>query len=112
MGEELSIWYKEPADPNKWEEAIPLGNGRLGAIIFGGLDQDLMILNEDTLWSGWPEPNNDRQGSYEALVKIRKLLKEKGDLKQNIVLQPGDVVEIRVEGIGTLRNRVVVDSHE
>lgn len=82
MGDELSIWYEESADLDKWEEALPLGNGRIGAMVFGGLDRDLMILNEDSLWSGGPEPNNNRQGSYEALVKIRKLLKEKGDLKE------------------------------
>jgi len=82
MADELLLWYKEPANQARWEEAVPLGNGRVGAMVFGGVDQDLMILNEDTLWSGWPEPNNDREGSYEALVKIRRLLKEKGDLKQ------------------------------
>jgi len=82
MGSELLLWYNEPADPAKWEEAVPLGNGQIGAMIFGGVDKDQMILNEDSLWSGWPEPNNDREGSYEALVRIRKLLKEKGDLKQ------------------------------
>ena len=80
---ELSLWYKKPANPRKWEEAVPLGNGRLGAMIFGALDTDTMIMNEDSLWSGWSEPNNDREGSYDALVRIRKLLKEKGD--QNLV---------------------------
>ncbi len=79
---ELSLWYNKPASPAKWEQALPLGSGKLGAMIFGGIDKDRMILNEDSLWSGWPEPNNDRKGSYEALVKVRKLLKEKGDLKQ------------------------------
>ena len=79
---EMSLWYSKSADPAKWEQALPLGSGKLGAMIFGGIDKDRMILNEDSLWSGWPEPKNDREGSYEALVKIRKLLKAKGDLKQ------------------------------
>lgn len=81
-GADLSLWYDQSASQAKWEEAVPLGNGHLGAMIFGGIDKDKMILNEDSLWSGWPEPNNDRVGSYDALVKIRKLLKNKGDLKQ------------------------------
>jgi len=76
------LWYDKPADQTKWEQALPLGNGRLGAMVFGGIDSDRMILNEDTLWSGWPEPENDREGAYEALVEIRKLLREKGDQKQ------------------------------
>ncbi len=79
-GEELSLWYRKPADPEKWEQSIPLGNGRLGAMIAGGIGTDTIILNEDTLWSGWSEPENDREGSYEALEQIRKLLKGKGDM--------------------------------
>ena len=82
LGEPLSLWYRKPADPKKWEQSIPLGNGRLGAMIGGGIGKDFLILNEDTLWSGWPEPGNDREGSYKALEKMRKLLKEKGDIEQ------------------------------
>jgi len=74
------LWYQQPAA--KWEQALPLGNGRLGATVFGCVDKERIIYNEDSLWSGWSEPNNDREGSYEALQKIRKLLNEKGDLKQ------------------------------
>ncbi len=74
------LWYRQPA--SKWEQSLPLGNGRLGAMIFGGVDKERIIFNEDSLWSGWPEPANDREGASEALRKIRKLLKEKGDLKQ------------------------------
>lgn len=74
------LWYQQPA--TKWEQTLPLGNGRLGAAVFGGIAKERIIYNEDSLWSGWPEPNNDREGADEALRKIRKLLKEKGDLKQ------------------------------
>jgi alpha-L-fucosidase 2 len=76
------LWYKAPANPSKWEQALPLGNGRLGAMIFGGTDNERILYNEDSLWSGWPEPGNDREGSFAALQKVRKLLREKGDLKQ------------------------------
>jgi len=75
-----ALWYRQPAA--KWEQALPLGNGRLGAMVFGGVDNERIIYNEDSLWSGWPEPDNDREGAYEALRKIRKLLKEKGDLRE------------------------------
>jgi len=80
--ESLSLWYQKPANPKKWEESVPLGNGRLGAMVGGGVDQDIMILNEDTLWSGWAEPDNDREGSFEVLREIRQLLKEQGDQKR------------------------------
>ena len=68
-----SLWYEQP--PSKWDNAFPLGNGRLGMVVFGTVDE-YIIFNEDSIWSGWPEKNNDREGSYEALQKIRKLLKE------------------------------------
>ncbi|WP_325176600.1 glycoside hydrolase family 95 protein [Paenibacillus alkalitolerans] len=46
------LWYEQPA--SRWEEALPIGNGRLGGMIFGGTDTDLIELNEDTLWAGFP----------------------------------------------------------
>lgn len=53
----LRLWYTRPAE--KWVEALPLGNGRLGAMIFGGVPHERIALNEDTLWSGAPrDPNN------------------------------------------------------
>jgi alpha-L-fucosidase 2 len=50
--QEWKLWYKEAA--SVWEEAMPLGNGRLGAMMFGGAKQERLQLNEDTLWSGFP----------------------------------------------------------
>lgn len=45
----LSLWYRAPAE--KWTEALPLGNGRLGAMVFGGVNREHLQLNEDTLWA-------------------------------------------------------------
>jgi alpha-L-fucosidase 2 len=47
-----TLWYRQPA--RDWNEALPLGNGRLGAMVFGGLRRETLQLNEDTLWSGRP----------------------------------------------------------
>ncbi|OWA33118.1 alpha-amylase [Saccharibacillus sp. O16] len=47
-----ALWYKQPA--SRWEEALPAGNGRLGAMVFGGDRTERLQLNEDTLWSGFP----------------------------------------------------------
>ena len=54
---DLELWYKTPAA--EWTDALPLGNGRLGAMVFGGVPRDEFQLNEDTLWSGGPyQPAN------------------------------------------------------
>jgi alpha-L-fucosidase 2 len=49
---DLELWYNSPA--SKWTDALPLGNGRLGAMVFGGVPRDEFQLNESTLWSGGP----------------------------------------------------------
>jgi len=69
----MRLWYRVPA--YSWNEAMPLGNGRLGAMVFGGVKQDLLQLNEDTLWSGMPHDYN-KKGAYKYLPEIRKLLFE------------------------------------
>ena len=46
----LTLWYRQPA--RQWEEALPVGNGRLGVMVFGGTTVERVQLNEDTLWSG------------------------------------------------------------
>ena len=48
----LSLWYRQPA--TKWEEALPIGNGRLGAMVFGGAPEERIQFNESTLWTGEP----------------------------------------------------------
>ncbi len=60
---------------NIWEEAYPLGNGTLGAVVYGGTDKELISLNHDTLWTGYPRTNEFR-GSNEAYVKARALVRE------------------------------------
>jgi alpha-L-fucosidase 2 len=52
-----TLWYKRPAA--HWEEALPLGNGRLGAMVFGDSAHERLALNEDTLWSGYPADRNN-----------------------------------------------------
>ena len=49
------LWYDRPA--KHWVEALPLGNGRLGAMVYGGIESDTIQLNEDTFWSGSPYNN-------------------------------------------------------
>lgn len=72
----LVLWYDKPAAV--WTEALPVGNGRLGAMVFGGVENELLQLNEATLWTGGPVQNNVNPESknYLPLVKLyRNLLR-------------------------------------
>ena len=69
--EVLAIVFDRPA--GIWEERLPLGNGRLGAMPDGGVEQENIILNEISLWSGSPA-EDIRQGTYRILPVIRELL--------------------------------------
>ncbi len=69
------LWYKKPA--KVWTEALPVGNGRLGAMVFGGVQGELLQLNEGSLWTGGPVRTNVNPGAYENLQIVREaLLKE------------------------------------
>lgn len=67
------LWYPQPA--KVWEEALPLGNGQLGAMVFGGVADERIQLNESTLWDGYPFDRND-PSSLENLPEVRRLLFE------------------------------------
>jgi len=54
---DMLLWYRQPAQ--KWLEAMPLGNGYMGAMVFGGIDQERIALNESSFWSGHPHDYND-----------------------------------------------------
>ena len=58
---EYVLWYRQPAPA--WTHALPIGNGRLGAMVFGGIDTEHLQLNEDTLWSGAPHDWNNPDAS-------------------------------------------------
>ena len=68
----LTLWYQTPA--LKWTDALPIGNGRLGAMIFGNPHHEKMQLNDITVWSGGPRPNANRSNAYQALPEIRSAL--------------------------------------
>jgi alpha-L-fucosidase 2 len=65
------LWYRKPA--SEWTEALPVGNGRIGAMVFGGVAEERLQLNEDTLWGGGPyDPVNPQ--AKDALPEVRKLI--------------------------------------
>jgi alpha-L-fucosidase 2 len=73
VSQSLKLWYRHPAE--KWVEALPIGNGRLGAMIFGAVDQAWLQFNEDTVWTGQPH-EYQHAGAVKYLPRIRKLLDE------------------------------------
>jgi alpha-L-fucosidase 2 len=67
------LWYEEPA--TEWTEALPVGNGRLGAMVFGGMGEERIQFNEETLWDGYARDRINPAAS-EALPEVRRLLFE------------------------------------
>jgi len=67
----LMLWYDKPA--RNWTEALPIGNGRLGAMVFGGVEKEVIQFNEETLWTGQPH-NYVHRGAHEVLNELRQLL--------------------------------------
>ncbi|MBZ0257108.1 glycoside hydrolase family 95 protein, partial [bacterium] len=67
----LTLWYEQPAQ--QWEDALPFGNGRLGGMVYGGVERAQVQLNEETLWAG-PTKIRDRVGAYKHLDRARQLI--------------------------------------
>ena len=70
----LKLWYKQPSG-NTWENALPIGNGRLGAMVYGNVEKETIQLNEHTVWSGGPN-RNDNPLALDSLAIIRQLIFE------------------------------------
>lgn len=68
----LKLWYNQPSG-TVWENALPLGNGRLGAMVYGNVKTETIQLNEHTVWSGSPN-RNDNPLALDSLQRIRELL--------------------------------------
>lgn len=77
--QQLNLHYNKPAV--EWTEALPIGNGRLGAMVFGRVNEELIQLNEATLWSGGPVPKNVNPTAFENLALTRAALTE-GDYEK------------------------------
>ena len=69
--EDTKLWYKRPA--KEWVEALPLGNSRLGAMVFGNPAREQLQLNEETMWGGGPH-RNDSPNMLKVLDEVRSLI--------------------------------------
>ena len=83
MKDSSVLWYKKPAE--YWVQALPIGNGTLGGLIYGGVAQEKIALNHDELWTGHPK-DTTRPGAAEAFKKAREMALD-GKLKeaQNLI---------------------------
>ena len=70
---EMTLWYRKPAE--QWAYALPIGNGRLGAMVYGGVNKEFLQLNEESVWSGKPIERNNPNAA-KSLPAARKLLFE------------------------------------
>ncbi len=97
------MWYDEPAA--NWEDALPVGNGRLGAMIFGRFGKEQIQLNEETYWSGGPY-STVVKGGYKVLPQIQKLIFEGQPLKAHKLfgryLMGYPVEQQKYQSLGTL----------
>lgn len=73
LAKDLKLWYDKPA--SEWTEALPLGNSRLGVMVFGGTETEELQLNEETFWGGAPY-RNDNPNALKALAEVRSLVFE------------------------------------
>lgn len=71
---DLKLWYAQPA--NDWIEALPIGNGRFGAMIYGQPENERFQLNDVTVWGGNPQPDADRQDAWKNLPELRRLIRD------------------------------------
>lgn len=92
---DLKLWYTKPA--SIWNEALPLGNGRLGAMVFGDPSIERLQLNEETIWAGSPNSNAHTK-SIEALPKVRQLVFE-GKFKEAQDLATSDIMSQTNDGM-------------
>lgn len=72
MKSDSTLWYKSEA--KAWTQSLPIGNGFLGAMIYGGANKEILSLNHDELWTGYPRDTSDIDGTYEVLEKARALV--------------------------------------
>ncbi|MBL8205564.1 MAG: glycoside hydrolase family 95 protein [Blastocatellia bacterium] len=84
------LWYRQPAV--KWEEALPIGNGRLGAMVFGGVQEERLQLNEDTIWAGEKRDRNNPNGA-KAVIEVRRLL-QAGKIKEAEELADKNIISM------------------
>lgn len=98
----LSLWYKQPA--KQWTDAMPIGNGRLGAMVYGGIQKEIIQLNEESIWAGPPFPVVKKYIAKET-DEIRQMLfdgKYSAAQRKQAALMPTRIAPRSYQTMGTL----------
>ena len=106
----LTLWYQKPAE--EWTEALPVGNGRLGAMVFGGVAQERIQLNQETLWDGGPRDTTNPK-ALAALPEVQQLLFE--DKNEEATKLAGETmlgIPERIKSYQSLGELVIDFSHD
>ena len=82
----MKLWYDEPAE--NWNHALPVGGGKLGAMVFGGVSNERIQMNEDSIWAGPPVPKSPA-GAQQVVARARQLLFEGQYTRAQDLVQEG-----------------------
>ncbi len=82
----MRLWYDKPAE--NWNHALPVGGGKLGAMVFGGVSNERIQMNEDSIWAGPPVPKSPA-GAQQVVTRARQLLFEGQYTKAQDLVQEG-----------------------
>ncbi|MEV0897213.1 glycoside hydrolase N-terminal domain-containing protein [Actinoplanes sp. NPDC049802] len=102
---DLALWYDEPAGTD-WLRALPLGNGRLGAMVFGNIDTERLQLNEDTVWAGGPYDSANTRGAANLAEIRRRVFADQWTSAQDLINQTmlgNPVGQLAYQPVGNLR---------
>lgn len=106
----LTLWYQKPAE--EWTDALPVGNGRLGAMVFGGVARERIQFNEETLWDGGPRDTTNPQ-ALAALPKVQQLLfEDKNDEATKLAGETMLGIPERIKSYQSLGELVIDFSHD
>lgn len=106
----LTLWYQKPAE--EWTEALPVGNGRLGAMVFGGVARERIQLNEETLWDGGPRDTTNPK-ALAALPKVQQLLfEDRNDEATKLAGETMLGIPERIKSYQSLGELVIDFSHD
>ena len=83
FAEDLKLWYSQPA--RNWTDALPIGNSRMGAMVYGGTAREELQLNEETFWAGGPYDNDNKNARYVLPVVRQLIFENKNWDAQNLV---------------------------
>ncbi|MEK8103896.1 glycoside hydrolase N-terminal domain-containing protein [Micromonospora sp. M12] len=102
---DMALWYDEPASSD-WLRALPIGNGRLGAMVFGNVDTERLQLNEDTVWAGGPYDSANTRGAANLAEIRRRVFADQWTQAQDLINQTmlgSPVGQLAYQPVGDLR---------